>query len=105
MLRRVGVCDAGKCKDRPPDRPPPQSFSRKECATVDVQVTPQLKVAGGCSATCRRYETELRQDGILCLLQYKQETVHMLQKKASYTIGECLNGTCVYTKNSWVINL
>uniref|UniRef100_A0A131YXF1 Basic tail secreted protein n=1 Tax=Rhipicephalus appendiculatus TaxID=34631 RepID=A0A131YXF1_RHIAP len=104
-LQEVGVCTGGQCTARPPDRPRPHKFKKKECKISDVQVSSQLVVAAGCGATCRRYETEHRPNGTLCLLEYKRQERHIGPSKKTYTIGACFRGICLRTKNSWDIQL
>ncbi|XP_075541959.1 uncharacterized protein LOC142575978 [Dermacentor variabilis] len=105
MLQKVGVCMGGTCQERPPERPPKHTFKRKECKTKDVQVTPELIVAAGCRATCRRYETEDRPNGTLCFLRYTRGSFSYFQNKRTYHIGECDGGQCRYSKNSFYIKL
>uniref|UniRef100_A0A023G327 Putative secreted protein n=1 Tax=Amblyomma parvum TaxID=251391 RepID=A0A023G327_AMBPA len=101
LLREVGICVGGQCKHRPPDRPAEYKFKKKECKALDVQVTSELIVAAACSATCRRYEIEARPNGTLCLLQYRRDTYNVVQKKETLHIGECWNGKCKYSDNSF----
>uniref|UniRef100_A0A6G5A2F9 Uncharacterized protein n=1 Tax=Rhipicephalus microplus TaxID=6941 RepID=A0A6G5A2F9_RHIMP len=81
MLQRVGACFGGTCQERPPERPPKQIFKKRECKVEDVQVTPELIVAGGCRATCRRYETEDRLNGTLCFRHYTRDTFGWFKKE------------------------
>ncbi|XP_037513664.1 uncharacterized protein LOC119390181 isoform X2 [Rhipicephalus sanguineus] len=104
-LQEVGVCKRGQCTPHPPDRPLPHKFKKKECKISDVQVSSQLVVAAGCGATCRRYETEHRPNGTLCLLEYKRQEKLIGRSKKTYTIGVCFYGKCYRTKNSWDIQL
>ncbi|KAL3208997.1 hypothetical protein MRX96_038444 [Rhipicephalus microplus] len=101
MLQRVGACFGGTCQERPPERPPKQIFKKRECKVEDVQVTPELIVAGGCRATCRRYETEDRLNGTLCFRHYTRDTFGWFQKRRTYHIGECESGKCRYSTNSF----
>lgn len=105
MLQRVGVCMGGTCQERPPERPPKHTFKRKECKAEDVQVTPELIVAAGCRATCRRYETEDRPNGTLCFLRYTRGSFNYFQNKRTYHIGECDGGECRFSRNSFYIKL
>ncbi|XP_077508301.1 uncharacterized protein LOC144119599 [Amblyomma americanum] len=105
LLKEVGICLGGECKRRPPDRPPEHTFKKKECQVMDVQVTPELIVAAACSATCRRYEVEARPNGTLCLLQYRRDTYRIVQKTQTLHIGECWDGKCKYSDNSFDIRI
>ncbi|XP_065301062.1 uncharacterized protein [Dermacentor albipictus] len=105
MLQKVGVCMGGTCQERPPEGPPKHIFKRKECKTKDVQVTPELMVAAGCRATCRRYETEDRPNGTLCFLRYTRGSFSYFQNRRTYHIGECDGGECRYSRNSFYIKL
>ncbi|XP_049519790.1 uncharacterized protein LOC119446040 isoform X2 [Dermacentor silvarum] len=104
-LLEVGVCTKGQCVARPPDRPVPYQFQKKECKIGNVQVSAELIVGASCTATCRRFETEHRRNGTLCLLQYTREEKLVGPAKKTYTIGECFSGKCLRTKNSWDIKL
>ncbi|KAL1467540.1 hypothetical protein MTO96_042100 [Rhipicephalus appendiculatus] len=106
MLQRVGACFGGICQERPPERPPAQKFKKRECKVEDVQVTPELVVAGGCRATCRRYETEDRLNGTLCFRHYTRDSFGYFNKnRRTYHIGECEAGKCRYSANSFLIKL
>uniref|UniRef100_A0A224Y1X3 Basic tail secreted protein n=1 Tax=Rhipicephalus zambeziensis TaxID=60191 RepID=A0A224Y1X3_9ACAR len=105
MLQRVGVCLGGICQERPPERPRKHKFKRSECKVEDVQVTPELVVAGGCRATCRRYETEDRPNGTLCFLRYTRDSFGLFQRSRTYHIGECSAGKCRYSPSSFYIKL
>lgn len=105
MLQRVGACFGGICQERPPERPPKQTFKKRECKVEDVQVTPELIVAGGCRATCRRYETEDRPNGTLCFRHYTRDSFGYFQNARTYHIGECEAGKCRYSTNSFLIKL
>ncbi|XP_070389152.1 uncharacterized protein [Dermacentor albipictus] len=104
-LQEVGVCAAGHCVARPPDQPIDHQFKKKECKVSNVQVSPELIVGASCTATCRRFETEHRPNGTLCLLEYRREEKLIGPAKKTYSIGVCLSGKCLRTRNSWDIKL
>uniref|UniRef100_A0A224YHF7 Basic tail secreted protein n=1 Tax=Rhipicephalus zambeziensis TaxID=60191 RepID=A0A224YHF7_9ACAR len=104
-LQEVGVCKEGECTAHPPDRPIHHEFKKKECKISNVQVSPQLVVAAGCAATCRRYQTEPRPNGTLCLLEYRREEKVLRRTMKTYTIGVCFSGKCLRTRHSWDIKL
>ncbi|XP_075541952.1 uncharacterized protein LOC142575976 isoform X1 [Dermacentor variabilis] len=104
-LQEVGVCAEGHCVARPPDQPIDHQFKKKECKISNVQVSPELIVGASCTATCRRFETEHRPNGTLCLLEYRREEKLVGPTKKTYSIGVCLSGKCLRTINSWDIKL
>lgn len=101
----LGYCSKGNCRRMPSYRPPPQAFKNKDCKVRDVKLTRKLYVAESCTVTCRNYQTEPRSNGILCLFRYRTSSCYVFRTCRTYTIGQCYQGHCIRTSNSWDMHI
>lgn len=101
----LGYCSQGTCRNLPPYRPPPQEFNLKDCQVRNIKLTKKMYVAESCTVTCRNYQTEPRRNGIPCLFRFRTWHCYVFRMCSTYTIGQCFEGRCIYTSQSWDMQL